>query len=177
MTRAPLHDAVTAPSSWVRRFAPHIPAAGHVLDVACGLGRHARYLAGLGYRVDAVDRDADSLAALHRVTGVTTRAADIEQAPWPYPEQHFAGIIVTNYLHKPLLPQLVASVAPGGVLIYETFALGNERYGRPTNPAFLLAPGELLDIVRGHLRVVAYENLEVAEPRPAVVQRICALRA
>ena len=103
-----------------------------------------------------------------------TRVADIEAGPWPYAGEQFAGVIVTNYLHRPLLPLLVAAVAPGGVLIYETFAVGNERFGRPSNPEFLLRPGELLEAVRGRLRVRAYEDLEVQEPKPAMVQRICA---
>ena len=110
-------------------------------------------------------------------SNVTTRCADIEAAAWPYAGRTFGAIVVTNYLHRPLFPHLLAALAPGGVLIYETFALGNERYGRPANPDFLLKPGELLDVVRGVCRVVAYEDVAVEQPRPAMVQRLCALRA
>jgi SAM-dependent methyltransferase len=153
-----------------------IPERGTVLDVACGEGRHARALAARGHRVCAVDRDRGALAGLAGLAGVTALCADLEQGTWPYAGQSFSGIIVANYLHRPLLPLLLDAVAAPGVLIYETFAVGNERYGRPTNPAFLLRTGELLDWVRGRLTVVAYEHVTVEEPRPARVQRICALR-
>jgi len=148
-----------------------------VLDVACGNGRHARHFAALGHPVEAVDRDPAMPARLAGIPGVSTRAADLEGEPWPYPGERFAGIVVVNYLHRPLIPQLLSSLAPDGVLIYETFAAGNERYGRPSNPAFLLRPGELLEAVRGRLRVLAYEDLYVAEPKPALIQRICAANA
>ena len=166
-----------APSAWVVRWADRVPAGGRVLDVACGIGRHARYFAARGYPVDAVDRDATALAGLAGVRGVTARDADIEGGPWPYEGQRFAGIIVTNYLHRPLFAHLLAGLAPGGVLICETFAAGNERYGRPSNPAFLLKPGELLEVVRGRLRVVAYEDLYVTDPKPAMIQRLCAIHS
>lgn len=158
------------------RWASYVPPNAAVLDVACGSGRHARWFAGRGHHVDAVDRDADSLAALAGVARVTTLCADIEADTWPYAGRSFAAVIVTNYLHRPLLPALIEAVAPGGVLIYETFAAGNERHGRPANPAFLLRPGELLEAVRGQLRVLGYEDVEVTEPKPACVQRICAVR-
>ena len=169
--------AQAAPSAWVRRWLLFAPARGDALDVACGEGRHAHMLAALGYRVHAVDRDARALASLTGSAGVVPIAADIENGPWPYAGSTFDIIVVTNYLFRPLLPVLVDSVAPGGVLLYETFAAGNERLGRPSNPAFLLRPGELLEAVRGRLRVIAYEDLEVADPRPAMVQRICAMRS
>ena len=146
-----------------------------MLDVACGSGRHARYLAGLGFRVEAVDRDAQALSVLAGVASVTTRVADLEGGEWPYAGEHFDAIVVTNYLHRPLFSHLVAAVAPGGVLIYETFAAGNERYGRPRNPDFLLKPGELMQVAHGRLEVVAYEHLAVEVPRPAMIQRICAI--
>lgn len=168
---------LSPPSEWVVRWADRVPAGGRVLDLACGKGRHARYLAVRGYRVDAVDRDPAALAALAGVPGVSTRCADLEGGPWPYEGQSFAGIVVANYLHRPLFPHLLAGLTPGGVLIYETFATGNERYGRPSNPAFLLEPGELLEVVRGRLRVIAYEDLLVADPRPAVIQRVCAVNS
>lgn len=169
------HD-ILAPSAWVCRFAPLIRSGGTVLDLACGSGRHARWLAQRGWQVEAVDRDAQALAALAQVPGVRTRVADLEAGPWPCPGERFEGIVVANYLHRPLLSLLVAALAPAGVLIYETFARGNERHGRPSNPEFLLTPGELLLAVAG-LRVIAYEDLYVDVPRPALVQRICAIHA
>ena len=163
-----------APSAWLVQWASRIPAGGRVLEVAAGSGRNARWLAARGHPVEAVDRDADALSAVAGVAGVAVRVADIETGPWPYRDQHFAGIVVTNYLHRPLFADLIAALAPGGVLIYETFAAGNERYGRPRNPDFLLRPGELLQITHGRLEVIAYENLAVDAPRPAMVQRVCA---
>jgi SAM-dependent methyltransferase len=165
------------PSAWVTRWADRVPAGGPVLDVACGDGRHARYFAKRGHPVDAVDRDPEVTARLAGTPGVTSRCEDIEAGPWPYAGQQFAGIVVANYLHRPLIPRLLEALAPGGVLIYETFAAGNERFGRPSNPDFLLRPGELLEAVRGRLNVIAYEELEVSEPRPAMVQRICAVNS
>ena len=169
------HD-LSSPSAWVARWADRIPAGGRVLDVACGKGRHSRFFAARGHPVEAVDRDAALLAELAGNPGITTRCADLERGPWPYAGDWFAGIVVANYLHRPLFRYLLAAVGPDGVLIYETFAAGNERYGRPSNPAFLLQPGELLDIVRGKLRVIAYEDLAVTDPKPAMVQRIVAIR-
>jgi SAM-dependent methyltransferase len=168
------HDLAT-PSAWVAHWAERLPRGGRVLDVACGNGRHARYLAARGHPVEAVDRDPVLLAGLAQVPGVLTRCADLEGGPWPYPGERFAGIVVVNYLHRPLFPHLLAALAAQGVLIYETFAVGNERYGRPANPDFLLRPGELLDLARGKLRVMAYEDLHVTDPRPAMVQRIVAI--
>lgn len=165
-----------APSAWVLRWESLIPAGGRVLDVAAGSGRHARHLALRGHPVDAVDRDAAALEALAGVPGITVRCCDIESGPWPYAAQYFSGIVVTNYLHRPLFPHLLAALGPGGILIYETFAAGNENYGRPTNPDFLLKPGELLEVVRGRLKVIAYEDVSVSEPRPAMVQRLCAVK-
>lgn len=118
----------------------------------------------------------DALADLAGMPGIRTRAADLENGPWPYRFQEFAGIVVCNFLHRALFPDLLESLARGGILIYETFAVGNERYGRPANPDFLLKPGELLEIVRDKLAVVAFEEGVVARPKPAVVQRICASR-
>jgi len=175
MSASAQHPDLESPSPWVCRFAPLIRAGGLVLDVACGTGRHARYLAGLGYRVEAVDRNAEALRGLASVPGVTVRAADLEGGPWPYAGQSFDAVVVVNYLHRPLFPRLLAVLADGGVLIYETFAAGNERYGRPGNPDFLLKSGELLELTRSQLRVVAYEDLHVEVPRPAMVQRLCAI--
>lgn len=161
------------PSPWVARFAPLIVPGGRVLDLACGKGRNARHLAALGYQVEAVDRDAEALAGLAGVAGVATRQADLEDGPWPYFGHAFDGIVVTNYLHRPLLPNLLGALGENGILVYETFMVGNERFGKPENPAYLLRSGELLEIVRKRFTVIAFEQGEVAEPRAAVVQRIC----
>jgi SAM-dependent methyltransferase len=171
------HRRLDAPSPWVCRWAELIPAGGSVLDVACGGGRHARWLAACGHSVEAIDRDPVALAELAAIPRITTRHFDLEAEPWPYCGQTFAGIVVVTYLHRPLFPHLLGALAPGSVLIYETFAVGNARYGRPSNPNFLLRPGELLEAVRGRLRVLAYEDLLVTDPKPALVQRICAARA
>jgi SAM-dependent methyltransferase len=169
-----MHDDIVSPSPWVVRWAPLVPA-GRVLDVACGRGRHARWFAAQGREVDAVDRDVAVVAALDGVAGVRALCADIEKGEWPYAGQSYAGVVVTNYLHRPLFPRLLDALAPGGVLLYETFGAGNERYGKPSNPDFLLRPGELLDAVRGVLRVVAYEDVFVEHPKHALIQRICAV--
>ncbi len=163
-------------SGWVRNWSGYIPSASAILDLACGSGRHSRYLAGLGHRVLAVDRDVEALAALAGTAGIETRVADLENAAWPLGERRFGAVVVTNYLHRPLFPRIVAAIAGNGVLIYETFAAGNERFGKPSNPDFLLRPGELLDVVAGKFRVIAYEELQIGEPKPAMVQRICAMR-
>ena len=164
-------------SNWVRRFAPLIPTGGDVLDLACGGGRHTRLLVELGYRVEAVDRDAAALTTLQGLPGVTPREADLERGPWPYHSRAFDGIVVTNYLWRPLLPSLLNALGEEGVLIYETFMSGNELLGKPSNPQFLLRPGELLDIVmRKRFTVIAFEQGEVDSLRPAVIQRICARR-
>lgn len=168
------HAALEGASEWVRQWAPLIRPGGDVLDVACGGGRHSRLLAALGHEVVAVDRDTDAFSA--PPPGVSLVRADLEAGPWPFPGRRFDAVVVTNYLHRPLLPTLVASLEPGGVLLYETFALGNERFGRPSNPDFLLRPAELLEAVRGQLRVVAYEDRVVDTPRPAAIQRLCARR-
>lgn len=144
-----------------------------MLDLACGRGRHTRLLLGRGHPVVAVDRDVSAVADLDGALEVVE--ADLEDGrPFPLAGRRFDGVVVTAYLHRPLLPALVAAVADGGTLIYETFSSDHARFGRPTNPDFLLRPGELLDVVRGHLRVVAYEDLVVAEA--AALQRICATR-
>ncbi len=170
-----MHADNDTPSSWMRKYAPLMAAGGTVLDLACGAGRNARWLAGQGWRVEAVDRDAAALAALRGVPGVSARQADLEAGPWPYSGVRFAGIVVCRYLHRPLLPLLAHGLAPGGVLIYETFMLGQERIGRPRNPDYLLRPGELLDVYGPMLRVVAYAEGVMEEPAPAVLQRICAV--
>jgi SAM-dependent methyltransferase len=178
------HIIVEQPSPWVVRFAPLIEP-GEVLDLACGGGRHARFLAARGHAVLAVDRDSTSLA-LAAGKGITTAQCDLENehaqtsSGWPFQSARFQGIVVTNYLHRPLFAPILTSLAPGGILIYETFAVGNERFGKPSNPAFLLQPGELLDLAQGAARerfhVVAFEEGYVTSPKSAMVQRICLCR-
>ena len=165
-----------APSDWVRRWAPLVPR-GEVLDLACGQGRHARLFASLGHRVSALDRDREALAALDGVPGVGTVRADLEDGSlWPFEPGRFKGIVVANYLYRPLFRHLIEALAPRGVLIYETFMAGNERFGKPSNPEFLLAPGELLASFARELTVAAFEQGRVARPKTAMVQRLCALR-
>ena len=176
------HCSIEA-SAWVSRFASRIPQ-GLVLDLACGSGRHARLLAALGYQVLAVDRDAAVISTLLGA-GIQTREFDLEQpdaanqADWPLAPSSYSGVVVTNYLHRPLMAPLLASVAAGGVLIYETFAQGNGQFGKPANPDFLLAPGELIKLVldSGGWHVIAFEDGYVDSPKPALIQRICARRA
>jgi SAM-dependent methyltransferase len=163
------------PSDWMRRFAPLIKANGRVLDLACGAGRNARWLAAQGYLVEAVDRDATALQSMHGLANITTKVADLEHAPWPYGVQQFDAIVVCRYLHRPLLPLLPGSLAPQGVLIYETFMQGHEVYGRPQNPDFLLQPNELLEVFMPALTPVAFEQGLLQQKPAAVMQRICAI--
>ncbi len=167
------------PSPWVVQWAPAIGDRGTVLDLAAGSGRHTHYLSQSVQSVVAVDRDVTGLTARPVPNNVEIIAADLEDgSPWPLPGRKFAGVVVTNYLHRPLLPQLATSLAPGGLLIYETFAIGNERFGKPSNPAFLLRPGELLAFAESHhLTVLGYFNGEVSRPKPAVIQRLAARAA
>jgi SAM-dependent methyltransferase len=167
----------SSPSPWIVRFAGLVPRDGSVLDLACGAGRQVRFFLGRGHAVTAVDRDLSRLADLEGERQLERIEVDLEGgAPFPLGERRFAAVIVTNYLHRPLLPTLVRAVAPNGLLLYETFAVGHERFGKPSNPDFLLRPGELLEAVHGSLRVLAYEDLLVTEPRPAALQRIAARR-
>ncbi len=174
------------PSGWVGRFAGLMPA-GLVLDLACGSGRHVPLITGLGHPLLAVDRDFAALAIIQAAghAALQTLQFDLEseqaaQHPdWPFAPARFAGIVVTNYLHRPLFDAMLASLAPGGVLIAETFADGNGLFGKPSNPAFLLQPGELLALAQraSDLRVLAFEDGYVAAPKPAMVQRICLRKA
>ena len=171
-----LHEATLNPSSWVRRFAPLIPKDGAVLDLACGSGRHSILLADLGHSVLAVDRDVSSISSLQNPS-ITARALDLELEVWPLNDLELAGIVVTNYLYRPHLNHLPKMLQKGGVLIYETFAQGNGDFGKPSNPNFLLNPGELLAFSALHgLKVVAYEDIYVDQPKPAMVQRLCAVK-
>lgn len=164
-------------SAWLQRWAPLVPS-GEVLDLACGAGRHARHLVGLGHQVIALDHDPDMLAQACG-QGIVTSQIDLEApgAVWPFGAGRFAGIVVTNYLHRPLLEAMLRSLALDGVLIYETFADGNAAFGKPSNPAFLLQPGELLAWATAQgLRVVAFEDGRVEQPKAAMVQRLCAVK-
>lgn len=165
------------PSPWVQRWSALVPAGASVLDLACGSGRHVRWFAARGARVTALDRDAAALAALRDGPGAAAEiiVADLENAPWPLGGRSFDAVVVTNYLWRALLAPIVAAVGEGGVLIYETFARGNETLGKPSNPDFLLAPGELLRATAA-LRTVAYEDGFVAGPPARLVQRIAAVR-
>jgi SAM-dependent methyltransferase len=171
MAHPPAHAGL-APAPWITRFGAALPPGAAVLDVACGSGRHLRWFAERGCRVTGVDRDA---AALEPLRGLgETVVADIEAGPWPFDGRRFDAVVVTNYLWRPLLPAVVAAVAEGGWLLVETFAVGNETVGKPSNPAFLLRPGELLEAAAA-LRTVAYEDGFLAAPA-RFVQRIAAVR-
>ncbi|HEX6735240.1 MAG TPA: methyltransferase domain-containing protein [Azonexus sp.] len=165
------------PSPWVAAHAERLPAGRPVLDLACGSGRHSRLLAASGWPVLAVDRDAAALAALQGIANISTACLDLEGAAWPLAGRQFAGIVVTNYLWRPRLADLLALLAPGGALIYETFMAGNEAYGKPSNPEFLLRPGELRAVVAAAgLREIAFVEGYVGQPKPAMRQAICAVR-
>jgi SAM-dependent methyltransferase len=184
MMSTPIHGNEPA-SDWIRRWSHLVPAGGTVLDLACGRGRHVRWFASRGHPVLAVDRSQEALDAMADLTApgpgprVQTVSADVENAAWPLmqagTEQTFDAVVVTNYLWRALFPTIVRSVAPGGVLLYETFAHGNASVGKPSRPDFLLQPGELLRAC-GDLRVIAYEDGFCADP-PRFVQRIAAVRS
>jgi SAM-dependent methyltransferase len=167
-------DARGVPSPWIVQWAGLVAAGAAVLDVAAGGGRHSVFFADRGHEVTAVDREVGALPL--RADIEIVRADLGAGAPWPLPGRAFGAVVVTNYLHHPLFPALLDALAPGGVLLYETFMEGNERFGRPSNPEFLLKDGELLDLVRGRFSVVAYEARLISEPRMAMVQRIAARR-
>ena len=158
-----------APSDWVRRWAPLIER-GTVLDVACGSGRHSAFLLENNLKVVAVDREPQ------RIPGARFIQADLEDgSPWPLPGEQFEGVVVTNYLNRRIFPEILQALKPAGILIYETFMLGNERFGKPSNPEFLLRPGELLEAFAG-LTVKGFEEGEVTDPKPAMIQRLCAMQ-
>lgn len=164
------------PSPWVQRCAKWVAPGGHVLDLACGRGRHARLFLSHGHPVTAVDRDLAGVVDLASDSRLTLVQADLESAPWPLAGQKFDAVVVCNYLHRPLMPRVIDSVAAGGMLIYTTFASGNARFGRPRNPDFLLQPNELLALVDDRFIVRAYEHGPVDLPRLAVRQSLCAVR-
>jgi SAM-dependent methyltransferase len=163
------------PSPWIIRFGARLGAGAYVLDVACGHGRHARHLAGQGCRVTAVDVDAACGETLRHISGVDFMAFDLEAGAWPFAPSSFDAVVVVHYLHRPLLPRLAEALRSDGLLLYETFAVGNERFGRPRNPDFLLRPRELLDAFAG-LRVLAFEDGIIAGPTPAAIQRLAAVK-
>lgn len=166
-----------APSPWVRRHLPSLPRGGRVLDLACGYGRHARMLAAAGFMVEAVDRDHEALDSLRDLPGIDVRECDLEGGDWPYFEEQFDAIVVTRYLYRPRLDTLASLLRPGGVIVYETFMAGHERYGKPSNPDFLLEPWELLRwATRSGLQSLAFEQGFIAQPGPAVLQRMVARR-
>ena len=167
------HHAGLAPSEWTVRWSHLIAPGATVLDVACGHGRHMQWFAARGHAVTGVDRATEATEAASAYGRCLT--ADIESGPWPFTGETFGAVVVTNYLWRPRMADIVAAVAPGGVLLYETFAAGNETVGKPSRPDFLLQPGELLAACSG-LRVVAYEDGFLAQP-PRFVQRIAAMRA
>lgn len=159
-------------SPWIAAWAGLVPEGAAVLDIAAGKGRHTRFFAGRGHSVTAVDRDVSGLAATDNIEII---AADLEDgSPWPLAGRKFGAVVVTNYLHRPLFPVLLDSVEPGGVLLYETFMIGNERFGKPSRPEFLLNDGELLELVPGRFSVIAYKARMINEPKMAMVQRIAA---
>jgi SAM-dependent methyltransferase len=167
------------PSAWVQRWSHLVAEGGVVLDVACGQGRHARWFYQRNHPVALVDRAQAAIESIAiPAQACEAVVADIENGPWPFAGRRFAAVVVTNYLWRPLLPTLLDSLAPGGVLIYETFTQGNETVGKPSRPEFLLRTGELLEACKG-LRVVAFEDgFQDAAPGrlPRFVQRIAAVR-
>ena len=170
---------LSPPSDWLLRWAHLIPAGGRALDVACGSGRHLYWLQSRGFALTGVDRDPAALANLAPLmaAGAEIVDADIENGPWPFAGRQFEAVLVTHYLWRARLADIAAAVAPGGVLLYETFALGHETVGRPSRPDFLLAPGELLQVAaKAGLRTIAYEDGFEESPGPRFVQRIAAVR-
>ncbi|MGF1626636.1 MAG: class I SAM-dependent methyltransferase [Alphaproteobacteria bacterium] len=179
----PMHNhphTATMPEPWVLRASHRVAPGSCVIDLACGSGRNGRWFLANEHPVVFVDRDVAGVADLSRTPAATVVEADLEAAGFApetvLPPRTFGGVVVVNYLWRPLLPSIVAAVAPGGVLVYQTFAAGNQRFGKPSNPDFLLDSGELLEAVRGQLEVLGYEHGEGLTERPAVVQRIVARR-
>jgi SAM-dependent methyltransferase len=170
------HAGFKTPSAWVIRWAPLAPEGAPVLDLACGSGRHGRLFLDRGHPTVFLDRDLRAVEDLRETSGARLVEADLETGgPFPLAGERFGAVVVTCYLHRPILPDLVSAIMPGGVLIYETFARGNEAYGHPAREAYLLEEGELLRAVKGRLSVRAYEHGFDAEPKPGIRQRICAI--
>ncbi len=169
--------AASAPSEWVMRFLPLIPDSGAILDLACGSGRHLRCLPDRNQPLVGIDKDLNRVSDLAGNPNIHLHQMDLEQPNIELPDRIYAGIIVTNYLHRPLLARLGDYLSAGGVLIYETFAQGNENFGHPRNPDFLLTPNELLNIFTNQLQIVAFEQGHTETPRPAIIQRICGIKS
>ncbi len=169
------HLRMSAPGAWMVRFQPLIRPGGSVLDLAAGGGRHTRFFLDAGHEVTALDRAVEPLAPFAGRAEVIE--ADLEDgSPWPLAGRTFDAVVVVNYLWRPLFPMLLDALAPAGVLIYETFARGNEAYSRPRNPDHLLRAGELLDLAQGRLQIVAYEHgIVEGDECPGVKQRISAV--
>ncbi len=173
---APLHTS-TVPSPWVQRFAAQIPANATALDLACGSGRNGRWLMARGLRVTFLDRDVSAVSDLAPAAGTEIFEADLETGgPFPVAGRQFDCVVVTNYLWRNILGDICAAVSPGGWLIYETFGVGNEAFGRPRNPDFLLRSGELVETVRDRFQIIGYEHGQRDIPSPAVIQRLAAIR-
>lgn len=165
------------PSPWVVNYSHLVPIGGLVLDLACGAGRHGRFFREQGHPVVMLDRDISSITDMASDEMVEIIATDLEDGrPWPLAGRLFDAIVVANYLYRPILPNIISSIAPGGALLYETFSAGNEKFGRPSNPDFLLTHEELLIATRPELRAVAFEEREVTSPRPAAIQHIAAVK-
>lgn len=169
-----VHEGLS-PSNWVKRCSELLRPRSTVLDLACGSGRHAHYLAGKGHKVTALDKSPEALSKISSSIGIHTHEFDLELDSWPYSERKFDAIVVTNYLYRPIFQNIVDALSPSGILIYETFMSGNERFGRPSNPDFLLRPNELIDVTHKKLQILLYESGRVSEPSPALIQRICAV--
>jgi SAM-dependent methyltransferase len=167
------HAGMATPSDWVCRWLHLVRPGGTALDLACGSGRHVREMARLGLRVTGVDRDEQAVAPLRGIAEILV--ADLERGPWPLEGRSFDAVVVTHYLWRPLMPRILGSLSAGGVLVYETFASGQQTVGRPSREDFLLRSGELLEVARG-LRIVAFEDGFLDAPE-RFVQRIAAVRA
>ncbi len=167
----------SSPTVWVQKHAGLIPHGGQLVDLACGKGRHTRYLLEQGFNVLALDKDVSGLADLAGELNLEIVETDLESGgSFPLTGRKFAGVVVVNYLYRPILGDLMAVLAEGGVLIYQTFMVGNEEFGRPRNPDFLLRENELLDVFGGELKVIDFEQGYVERPTPAVLQKICAVK-
>lgn len=167
---------MTPVSPWILKYGSLIPKERPILDVACGSGRHSFYMQDLGYEVVAVDKDITAINANQFQSNISIFEADLERYLWPFSEQIFSGVIVVNYLWRPLFQNIIDSVVPGGVLLYDTFAQGNEKFGRPRNPDFLLAPEELKNLCRKKFDIIDYFHGVTKSPEPAMRQSIAAIK-
>ena len=171
------HPGLKVPSPWIERWAPLVPEGGAVLDLACGGGRHGRLFLDRGHPTTFLDKDVSVMSDLTGVEGAEILEANLEDgSPFPLSGRSFSAVIVTCYLHRPIFADILALVAPGGVLLYETFAMGNEAYGHPARQAYLLEEGELLERVDSRFTIRGYEHGYDEQPKPGVRQRICAVR-